>query len=240
MCSTDMQRCPLTNSDGYWTSKHGSNWKKNRNHDSGKPDLSHLRKTSCWARVGPTESRRDREAFDPQRVGSTDRHTNQERRWTSNLRRFQSDNKSTARRGWVPPATNWRDLRKSEWWSTVQRNWYTTGAPSDGGRGRFEDLPYIADCTSISDYRMEWHQHQRYGREQCTKSYKVFRMFSVILTTSLTLAELKKNILKPLKRYWSTRGIWTKGQQKEMQISREHCRGTTPVTNEIASCGRLA
>ena len=32
----------LTNSDGYWTSKHGSNWKKSRSHDYGKPDLSHM------------------------------------------------------------------------------------------------------------------------------------------------------------------------------------------------------
>ena len=47
----------------------------------------------------------------------------------------------------------------------------------------------------------------------------------------------------------TTRGIWTKGQQREMQISAElgwvlgpchHCRRTTPVTKESASYGRLS
>ena len=63
-------------------------------------------KASSGARVEPTGSRMDREACDLQRVGSTGRHTNQEGRLSSILRRFQNDNKSTARHGRVPPATN--------------------------------------------------------------------------------------------------------------------------------------
>ena len=66
-----------------------------------------------------------------------------------------------------------------------------------------------------------------------------------IIVTGRTREEYMKALDKVLGRL----GTWTKGQQREMQIPEElsgvlgpchHCRGTTPVTKESASYGRLA